>query len=255
MSAIAKPTDEKSRERVLKDAELSTIWRWLDSPSPLTFEEAGEQRNVTVGPTMASALRLAMLLPHRRAEVAGITGDEVDLSNSLWEVPEWRTKARKAHIVPLPPRSHELIKAALDMAVAAQKKWQKRNPDQAPGASVPAFPSPRDPRKSITAGSLSHAFNDLMKGLKINDATLHDLRRTASTNLTKAGFSEEIVGRVLTHAHEGGGSRVTQIYNRHAYLPEKQEALAAWEKILLGIVACSDPAQSNGNSAHISQEL
>jgi len=32
-------------------------------------------------------------------------------------------------------------------------------------------------------------------------------------------------------------SRVTQIYNRHAYLPEKQEALAAWEKILLGIVA------------------
>jgi integrase len=50
---------------------------------------------------------------------------------------------------------------------------------------------------------------------------LHDLRRTARTLMAKAGIADNIAERVLGHAILG----VHGVYNRHAYLTEKADAL------------------------------
>jgi integrase len=53
--------------------------------------------------------------------------------------------------------------------------------------------------------------------------TLHDLRRTARTLMSRAGIEADIAERVL--AHKIGGIRET--YDRWSYLPEKRHALEA----------------------------
>jgi len=58
--------------------------------------------------------------------------------------------------------------------------------------------------------------------------TIHDLRRTMSTNLGRLGVSRFIIGRVLNHADQ----TVTGIYDRYEYLDEKRHALALWAEQL-----------------------
>src|SRR6202034_1956834 len=54
----------------------------------------------------------------------------------------------------------------------------------------------------------------------ITDWRIHDLRRTASTLMTRAGVSPDHVERCLGHLIGG----VRGVYNRHAYIDEKREA-------------------------------
>jgi len=64
---------------------------------------------------------------------------------------------------------------------------------------------------------------------------LHDLRRTAATNMALAGVQPHIIEAVLNHK-SGIVSGVAAVYNRHAYLDEKREALVNWQTKLLEIV-------------------
>src|SRR5262249_19231782 len=66
--------------------------------------------------------------------------------------------------------------------------------------------------------------------------TLHDLRRTARSLMSRAGVRPDIAERVLGHAIKG----VEGVYDRHAYLDEKADALAKLadliERIVNGVV-------------------
>jgi integrase len=61
---------------------------------------------------------------------------------------------------------------------------------------------------------------------------LHDLRRTARSLMSRAGVSSEHAERVMGHSIGG----VEQIYDRHAYLGEKSEALAKLATLIDSIV-------------------
>jgi integrase len=65
--------------------------------------------------------------------------------------------------------------------------------------------------------------------------TLHDLRRTAATDMADIGIQPHIIEAVLNHVsgHKGG---VAGIYNRSAYTAEKAQALARWDEHLRGVV-------------------
>lgn len=60
--------------------------------------------------------------------------------------------------------------------------------------------------------------------LGIGDATPHDLRRTAASQMTALGVSRLVVGKILNHSER----EVTAVYDRHSYDAEKREALAKW---------------------------
>jgi hypothetical protein len=64
--------------------------------------------------------------------------------------------------------------------------------------------------------------------------TLHDLRRTVRTGMSKLGVKPHVAELVLNHvAHRSG---VVGIYDHHDYQPEIAEALAKWEAHLLGVL-------------------
>jgi integrase len=56
---------------------------------------------------------------------------------------------------------------------------------------------------------------------KIEAWTIHDLRRTARSLMSRAGVRPDIAERVLGHAIEG----IEKIYDRHSYRDEKSAAL------------------------------
>ena len=58
--------------------------------------------------------------------------------------------------------------------------------------------------------------------------TIHDLRRTARSLMSRAGVRPDIAERVLGHVQPG----VAGIYDRHAYKEEKREAL----RMLAGLI-------------------
>ena len=85
---------EKSRDRVLNDAELKALWR------------AAEAMKGQFGPIV----QLLILTGQRREEVGGMRWSEVDLDGKLWTLPASRVKNKRKHTVPLSEAAIEIIR-------------------------------------------------------------------------------------------------------------------------------------------------
>ena len=73
-------------------------------------------------------------------------------------------------------------------------------------------------------------------GAPIDHFVIHDLRRTAATNLAALGFPIHITEAVLNHK-SGTISGMVAIYNRHDFAHEKRNALQVWADSVDAIVA------------------
>lgn len=192
IAQLKMPTREVPRERVLTDDELRLCWAAAKDE----------------GYPFAPCLHLLVLTGQRRGEVAGMRWSELDLENSVWTIPASRAKNGSAHIVPLPPAAIEILR------------------------SVPRFLNSEFVFTTTGRSSIS-GFGRLKRRI---DASLerdtenwriHDLRRTVATNLAMMRVPPHIIEAVLNHK-SGIVSGVAAVYNRHAYLDEKREALQLW---------------------------
>ena len=95
---VKRPTEEKSRDRVLSEDEIRALWNSLP-----------EARHMTE--STRTALRLVLLTAQRPGEVCGMEWDELDVARGWWEIPREKTKSDRAHRVPLTPMALELIEA------------------------------------------------------------------------------------------------------------------------------------------------
>ena len=65
--------------------------------------------------------------------------------------------------------------------------------------------------------------------------TVHDLRRTAGTNLARLGVSKDIRARILNHV--AGARNITDaVHNQHEFWADKRAALMLWEAELRRII-------------------
>jgi len=60
--------------------------------------------------------------------------------------------------------------------------------------------------------------------------TLHDLRRTFRTNLSKLGVAPHIAERLVNHI--SARTEMELVYDQHTYLPEMRDAIERWERQL-----------------------
>ena len=70
------------------------------------------------------------------------------------------------------------------------------------------------------------------KACGVSNWTLHDLRRTSRSLMSRAGVRPDISERVLGHAIAG----VEGVYDRHHYDQEKADALAKLARLIESIV-------------------
>jgi integrase len=84
----------------------------------------------------------------------------------------------------------------------------------------------------------SSVFLQIRNASGVHGWTVHDLRRSCSSLLSRARVSTEVAERVLGHRIRG----VEQIYNRHEYFEEKSHALATLAQLIESILS---PAGGN----------
>jgi integrase len=228
----------RARARIYSDDELRAIWRGVSEPGLLTMPEPWATRwrtkgKVAVGPAMRIALKLAMLLLQRRGEILGMMESELDLKHGVWNIPAGRMKTKRPHAVPLSPAAIALVEEAIALNRGTKTSL--------------VFPGRTDLSRPMSGPSMNHALACVTLALGIEDATIHDLRRTGSTLMTseRLGISPFIRSKILGHLDTGGGAAVSTIhYDANAYLAEKRRALEAWQALLNEIVSGGSEASS-----------
>jgi integrase len=92
-AAVAKPRPVKTRERVLSDEEIVSVWHGCEKLAP-----------------HAAMTKLLILTGGRLREVTGIRHSELAGDLSTWTLPKARAKNGREHRVPLAPLAREIIK-------------------------------------------------------------------------------------------------------------------------------------------------
>ena len=154
----------------------------------------------------------------RVSEVAGARQIEIDLRAREWKLPADRVKNGSAHCVPLSPLAIRLFEEAMSRSKSA----------------CFVFPSPFTDQ-AIIGQAVAKAMKRSSAHLQLDNATPHDLRRTAATGMAKRRIPRLTIDKVLNHI-SADRSTIAGVYDRHAYDVEKREALQCWADALGEIV-------------------
>lgn len=221
MEGMAKPTEAVTRDRVLSDDEIRTMWAALAD---------ADMREST-----RRLIKLCLITGQRVGEVAGMTRREYSDNQRLWTIPAERSKNKHEHVVPISDMAAAIIHEQLaDVEVLCRRK---RRP-------VPDFIFPGPGGKAPVTGAAVAKAIKREETTKEGEATImgivpwtaHDLRRSAATHMEELGISPFVVGHVLNHVSMTKASITSKVYARYDYLAEKRAALDLWADRLQGIV-------------------
>ncbi|KJC59911.1 hypothetical protein UP10_14545 [Bradyrhizobium sp. LTSPM299] len=222
-------SEETSRERVLKDIELRTIWQLAGDDDHgailklmmLTGQRADEIANLS----RAEVVR--MTVPKKRSDDGGaeLPAFEIDAI----DLPPERTKNKRPHIIPLSPLALSLI----------NKRPLRVNDDGSPreylfGIGQRGFSGWSRCKERLDARIEKEL------GRPLEHWRPHDLRRTLSTKMNdELDVLPHVVEAVLNHVSslQSGKKGVGGVYNKALYLRERVVALNRWAEHLQRIVS------------------
>jgi integrase len=208
-------TSPPSRERVLSLEELARIWR------------AAERLESLYG----DAIKLMITTGQRRAEVAGMQWSEIDLARALWTLPAARTKARRQHVLPLPP-----------LAVAVLlRRWTGFQ--HAPAADALVLPTLARNGKSIAPISgWNWLKRELDRTVGVTAWRLHGFRRSIVTICAEHGAEVAVLDSMLNHASSTTRGGVIGTYQRATLVEPMRKVMALWDQLLSGELSQTGPA-------------
>jgi integrase len=211
----------KSRDRVLNDRELVTIWNALPDSD------------------YSAIVQLLILTGQRREEIGGLRWAEIDLKGWLITLPPTRTKNNRPHDVPLPDIAVSILKSR--PARAGRDMVFGDGPRARDGQD-------RDDRKeggfqgwSKSKAALDKEIEKKAKTARdklttsIGSWRLHDIRRTVATRMAELGVQPHVIEAVLNHV-SGHKAGVAGVYNRSSYAAEKKAALELWGNYVQGLL-------------------
>jgi len=221
-----------SRERVLSDDELAEVWL------------AAEQCNTV----WSSILKLLILTGQRRAEVGEMRWAEIDLDARTWTLPAERTKNKRSHEVPLTESVVNIITDIPPLEYDGGGGFMRESTLVFTTTGKTPFSGYSRAKETLDRKILEIRISDNPDAKAMEGWTLHDLRRTVVTGMARLGVHPHIADALLNHK-EGIIRGVAAVYNRHAYLEERRDALEQWEQHVLEAVCGLSPAKTNGSKA------
>ena len=195
---------EKPRERVLSDDELAAFLR--------------DPEGCTRYPKLACAITVLLLTGQRRGELARAKWSEINFDEKTWTIPEENSKTGRGHVVPLTDWTLQEFQTLKRLAHGS--RWVL--PDGTGDNHIDPMRLSRGVARCLSR----------FKARGIADFTPHDLRRTCRTGLARLKVEPHIAERVLNHVQPG----VAGVYDRHAYLEEKRQALEKWAAHLESLI-------------------
>ncbi len=183
-----RPQAVKSRDRVLSDEEINTLWA--------ACTQLGDRFG-----HFGTGIKLLLLTGQRRDQVVGMRRSEVDFHRNEWITPADRMKSGKEHFVPLTDYATRLL-----ASLPTQGEYLFSTNGTVPFSSI---------------GKAKAKLDEICE---IKNWRLHDLRRTSAVILQRLGsppyLVEAIQGRV-----SGTFKGAAGVYQRYGYADEKRVAL------------------------------
>lgn len=211
-ASIELEVKEKSRERVLTDAELGEVWRAA----------------AKLGQPWGAYFQTLLLTLQRRSEVAGMHWAELGADLRLWTLPAARVKNKKTHIVHL-SEPVRLALQAMPRLVGSRLVFTTNGK-----VPISAFGQAMDQLCGKIAEERAEkpAPKPGQMQAKVMPWTMHDFRRTGVTVLAGMGFPPHIADRLLNHV-QGSIKGVAAVYQRQEFLAERERAMGAWADYVL----------------------
>ena len=224
-SGLRNRHDYQPRDVIATPDDIRWLWTAMDDGL------------AAMSPNISTVVRLALLTGLRRTEIAAARKAELELDSTtpVLTIPRGRAKNRNAHRVPLSRQAASLFRQAVETC----------------GNSEFVFPGERN-LSHIASRSVSKAMERTRAKLEIKDITLHDLRRTVGTYMSKYGVPKDVRERILNHGGGRKGNITDSVYNRYEYDAEKRAALELWADALDGIIG-GRPTEISGYHARLAR--
>lgn len=158
-------------------------------------------------------VQLLILTGQRRGEIASMEWSWIGEAEIT--LPAGFTKNKRAHSFPLSPMTMNVL-------------------EEFPESDGLLFPARGHADRPFSGWSKSKPRFD--KGIDVTDYTLHDLRRTFSSNMARLGTPIQVTEKLLNHV-SGTVSGVAAVYNRYSYMDEMREALQRHDEFLTNLLA------------------
>ena len=202
-----------ARERTLSLEELARIWRAAETLEPL----------------YSDIVKLMIATGQRRNEVAGMCWGEIDLTRAMWTLPPPRTKPRRQHALPLPPRAMALLQA---------RRAAFQRPPAPDDLVLPTLA--RDGRSFAPVSGWNWLKRELDKTSGLADWQLHDFRRSIVTICAEHGVEVATLDSMLNHASSATRGGVIGVYQRATLLEPMRRVMALWDRLLQTALAQAD---------------
>jgi integrase len=176
----------KPRDRILSDDEIRALWIVLED-----FKAFGP------------VVKLCLLTAQRSRKIASMRWQ--DLKDGVWFIPQQDREKGTARSLKLSPLAWEIVQSQPRL---------KDNP-----YVFASWPFKHFNSWSQQKSALDRELKKLLPHMQ--PWTIHDLRRTARSLMSRAGVRPDIAERVLGHVIAG----VRGIYDRHDYVEEKADAM------------------------------
>jgi len=201
---------ETARDRILTDDELRALWRTAEAtPAPY-----------------GDFVRFLLLTGTRRNETANMVRDEV-LPDGNWIIPAGRMKAKQEHVLPLSAAA----RAILD-DIPKLGPYVFTATGRGPIRNFGNFKDKLDAEMLAALRKTAAERGEDPDKVQLERWTLHDLRRTARSLMSRAHVLPDIAERCLAHTIGG----VRGVYDRYAYRDEKARAFDALAALIERII-------------------
>jgi hypothetical protein len=161
---------------------------------------------------------LLALTAQRRAEVAGMAWEDLDLAAGEWRQPGMKNKSRAAHVVPLATIALKIIKRAHEAA----------------GRPLAGLVL----RGVRNNGRMDANFSDLQQVLRLETGIafrLHDFRRAAVSAMAERGVDFAVADAILNHAASQSRAGMIAVYQHAELKSSKRRAMEIWEAALFPV--------------------
>ena len=161
------------------------------------------------------ALRLAPLLFVRPGELRHAEWAEIDLEESVWNIPASKMKMKEPHLVPLSDQAVEILRELQPLT----------------GTSRYVFPSARSYARPMSNNAILASLRRM--GYDKDTMTGHGFRAMARTILDEVlQVRPDFIEHQLAHAVRDPNGRA---YNRTAHLEERRKMMQLWANYLDGL--------------------
>ncbi len=211
------PEAPKARERTLTDNEIRWLWAACD--------KAATPFGQCVKTLLLTAARLGEVsaMTHDEIRAETVTQDGQRTEGTFWQLEGNRTKNGRPHLLPLDPLSLAILKSVPQ--VSGKSGYVFTTNGRSPISGFSKCKKALDEAMQRTAGRSP-----------VPHWTLHDLRRTAATGMSRIGIKPEVVEACLNHV-SGAKAGVAGVYNRYSYLAEKKTAFERWANHIQAVVS------------------